>query len=93
MAFKQSNKKTEWQWIKKHRSELIHLGIPDHIIDDKKSWIYVLLHGEDSLTSGWTVSMIADDNVNGLLSLLCSFYSNPTGLELIQELKRRQIEF
>jgi hypothetical protein len=62
------------------------------VVDDKRQWNYVLLHGTDDFGSGWDVSWISKDQAGHLLTLVRSQYTNPVGLELIVVLQKRNQE-
>jgi hypothetical protein len=89
MSFRQHNKDPESAWRKKHREELVGLGMPDFVLDDERRWHYVLLHGADEFESGWKPSWITPEQAARMLELLRSHYLNSVGLELLRELETR----
>jgi hypothetical protein len=89
MSFRQHNKNPEAAWRKEHREELLRLGMPDFVLDDEPRWHYVLLHAADEFESRWDPSWITPEQAAGMLELLRSHYTNPVGLELLRELKKR----
>ena len=89
MSFKQHNKTCDKDWLKSHRLALIMLGIPEFILDNERSWNYVLLHGDDAPASGWNTSWITKSQATEILRLLDSYYQNKIGLGLFMELKKK----
>ena len=89
MSFRQRNKYEEQRWLRTHRHQLESAGVPGAILDDGRAWIYVLLHGDDELGSGWDPTWISDEQARTLLSLLREFYVEPVGLDLLDGLERR----
>jgi hypothetical protein len=83
------NKSDEKIWLKKNIHSLIESGIPQEIVESQKKWNYVLLHGDDELGGGWNTEWISDNQAKALLDLLCQFYKNQIGLDLINILERR----
>ena len=59
-------------WRKAHRDELLAAGLPSAIVDDERSWNYVLLHGDDYLQSGWNLTWINKEQAKTILAILRS---------------------
>ena len=89
MSFRQHNKNPDTSWRKTHRVQLLAAGMPDFLIDDERRWTYVLLHGDDELESGWSLSRITPEQAADMLRLLQSHYESRVGLELFRALEKR----
>ena len=89
MAFRQNNKNPDTAWRRSHRPQLLATGVPDFLIDDERRWTYLLLHGDDELESGWSLSRITKPQAVDLLQLLQSHYENRVGLDLFAELEKK----
>jgi hypothetical protein len=44
------------RWRRAHLELLAASGIPSEVAASDRRWIYVLLHGDDHLATGWDVS-------------------------------------
>ena len=90
MSFRQHNKQPEVLWRKNHRDELLAAGLPEEVVDNERSWNYMLLHGEDLYQSGWEPSWITTHQAKKLLRLLRSqTFWTATGHEIFRELERK----
>jgi len=45
--------------MNKHRSALSVAGLPPTILENARTWHYVVLHGDDELQSGWNPSWLS----------------------------------
>jgi hypothetical protein len=89
MAFKQHNNRPETIWRRKHRKQLLDAGLPDSVVDDERTWGYVLLHGDDEFGSGWNTSWITEEQASNLLRLLRSQYPSTDCYDIFPELEKR----
>jgi hypothetical protein len=77
-------------WRRKHRNELIAPGLLAELVDDDRRWNHVLLHGDDELVSGWTVSWISEAQARALLALLRQMIGEDNvGYDLLGVLEKR----
>jgi hypothetical protein len=86
MSFRQSNKSDEQRWEKKHRDQILALGIPSDIFDGRR-WSFLLQEDWDFKTK-WSSKSLSDAEAAQLLKLLEPHYGS-SSWELIQNLKRR----
>jgi len=62
------------------------------VADCDRRWLYVLLHGEDELVTGWDVSWITPKQAGELLAVLTDDLSDDIGYDLMREFRRRAAE-
>jgi hypothetical protein len=67
-------------------------GIPQQIASSDRSWIYVLLHGDDALASGWDSTWVTQDQAEKLLRFLESELTTEVGYDLVRKLRERAKE-
>jgi hypothetical protein len=87
MSFRQNNHDLDVVRSKRSRSLLIETRMPARLVDDDRSWIYVLLHGD--VGSGWSPRSITRQQAWDMLALLESHFENEAGLGLFTLLRRR----
>jgi hypothetical protein len=90
MSFRQHNKRAEVLWRRKHREELLSVGLPEEIVDDERRWNYTLLHGDEYGWSEWNPFDITKEQAERLLRLLRSqpFWTG-TSYSIYGELEKR----
>jgi hypothetical protein len=64
-------------------------GLPQQVVDSDRAWVYVLLHGDDHLSTGWDASWISANQAKRLLTILENDLENPVGYDLLDALRRR----
>jgi len=87
MGFRQNKKEPRVRWLQTHRHALASAGVPFSVLDDARTWNYVLLHGADHHGTGWDPSWISDTQAASLLALLLEFYTEDD--DLVADLTRR----
>jgi len=65
-SFRYHKKDTEASWRKAHRHDLLGIGMPAFVIDDRRRWNYVTLRGYD-LESGWSPAWITREQAASTL--------------------------
>lgn len=76
------------RWLARNRAELAARGIPSEILDNARAWNYTLLHGDDALGSGWSVTWLSQDQCRSLLTLLSKDLTSDVGLDLVRKLRQ-----
>jgi hypothetical protein len=77
------------RWRCKHQGLLRRCGLPDEVLRSDRALLYVLLHGDDELGTGWTPAWIEQGQAEELLAFLRREIVNPVGYDLIRALERR----
>jgi hypothetical protein len=77
------------RWRLANQSLLEACGIPHEVASADRRWIYVLLHGDDHLGTGWDVSWISPSQAANLLAAFECDLQSTVGLDLVQLLRKR----
>jgi hypothetical protein len=90
MGFRRSDEAgpTGSRWRLARRSLLGACGVPAEVADSDRRWLYVLLHGDDYLGTGWDVSWTSPDQAAELLAALERQLPSLIGYDLIQLLRQ-----
>ncbi|MDB2687120.1 hypothetical protein N9Y42_07890 [Mariniblastus sp.] len=75
------------RWLSQNRGALVAAGIPSSVVDQHRSWNYVLLHGDDELQSGWHAEWLTPTQARDVLALIATDLDNEAELELIPRLR------
>ena len=91
MSFRQKNKSEGALWRKNHRDELLAAGLPASVVDNERTWNYMMLHGDDLYQSGWEPTQINKEQASLLLRLLRSqsIWKETFGHEIFRRLIRK----
>ncbi len=89
MPFRQSsdNGPTSARWLTRNRSALIEAGLPTEIVTVKRTWDYVLLHGDDEFGCGWQAEWLSLKQARIVLSVIVADLESETGFDLIIRLR------
>jgi hypothetical protein len=79
------------RWRQEHRANLLR-WLPTAVVDSERSLNYVLLHGDDSLGTGWSPSWLPRPAALAFLQFLESEFVVQTGYDIFRELRRRALE-
>ena len=79
------------RWREEHSVELLR-WLPAAVVESERVLNYVLLHGDDSLGTGWTPSWLTQDAALAFLGFLESEFAVQTGYDIFRELRRRSEE-
>ena len=72
-----------------HRAFLVECGVPHEVADSDRSWIYVLLHGDDGLQTGWDPTWMTKKQAQRLLCLVESEVQCGLLYGLLRRLRQR----
>lgn len=88
MSFRRSNDEgpTSERWLARNRSALIEAGLPSEIVTVKRTWHYVLLHGDDEFGCGWQAEWLSPKQARIVLSLISGYPESETGGDLLKRL-------
>jgi ABC-type proline/glycine betaine transport system substrate-binding protein len=78
------------RWRKAHRAELSR-WLPSAVIDSDRSLLYVLLHGDDELGTGWTPEWLSQQEAGEFLAFLESDIQNGAAYQILDALRRRAV--
>ena len=78
-------------WRTEHRGELLR-WLPAAIVESERALNYVLLHGDDSLGTGWTPAWLSQQAAAAFLQFLESEFAIQSGYDIFRELRRRTLE-
>ena len=76
------------RWLRRHRHDLLRLGVPPHIVDDVRNWGYVLDHGGDGVLGPWNASWLSEAQASELLGILVE-HGESGSAELACDLRKR----
>ena len=76
-------------WRLAHRRELLECGLPRDVVSSDRGWIYVLLHGDDELGTGWQADWITIEQARRLLALPERELATEVGYDLVRILRAR----
>jgi hypothetical protein len=77
------------RWRLANRTLLQSCGVPFEVANSDRGWVYVLLHGDDHLGTGWDVSWISKQQASELLILLTRELSSEIGYDLVRLLRQK----
>lgn len=77
------------RWRLANRDLLVECGVPGEVADSDRRWIYVLLHGDDELGTGWNCSWMTSQHAGRLLEQLLADEPNESGFDLFRCLRNR----
>lgn len=75
-------------WLKNNRPALTAAGIPFPLIENERTWNYIVLHGDD-LQSGWSASMLSKTQASRVLGLISRSPFKDEASELLRVLNAR----
>lgn len=75
-------------WLKNNRASLTASGIPFPLIENERTWNYIVLHGDD-LQTGWNASALSQAQASRVLSLISRSPFKDDASELIRVLNMR----